>query len=65
MVSPEKAIELLKNERECVNTSTCDRDCKNCTLAGEQHEISDAIAMGIAAIRFVVYMKSSAELVLL
>lgn len=62
MVSPEKAIELLENERECVNTDTCDRDCKNCTLAGEQHKISDAIAM---AIRFVVYMKSSAELVLL
>lgn len=48
-----KAIKLLTNERTCVNTDACDHDCDTCALAGEQDEISDALSMGIEAIKII------------
>lgn len=40
-MTTERALELLKIERECVimNEKGCDRNCGNCVLAQETDEI--------------------------
>ena len=44
-----EAIEILKNERECVATD-CDRDCGKCPLVREEKDILKAFDMAITAL---------------
>lgn len=46
-----RAIELLKNERACVETDACDHSCDDCLLAGNQDEIVEALDMAMDALR--------------
>ena len=50
----EEAIEIIKNEKECVNRANkndyCNRDCYNCELVKTDKEIIEALDMGIEAL---------------
>ena len=50
MMTAEKAITLLQNEKACVETDACDHDCGACSLAGDQKEIVEALDMAIRAL---------------
>lgn len=52
-VSPEKAIEILKNEVACVvraSDGLCDRDCGKCDLVRDTMDIVKSLQMGAWAV---------------
>ena len=47
----EKAIEILQNERACVDTDACDHSCDDCMLSGNKDEILEALDMAMDALK--------------
>ena len=47
----EKAIELMKNEKECIiKADTCDRDCTKCELLRKTEDLLSVYDMAIHAL---------------
>lgn len=45
-MTKEEAIDILFNEIDCIQ-SNCNRNCEDCTLAKEEHEIITALGIAI------------------
>ena len=50
--TPQRAVEILKNEMACVLSKECVRtECKNCALVMNENEILDALNMAIEVLQ--------------
>lgn len=51
-ITADEAIRILENEKECViRARECDRHCNRCDLLKTEEEITEALDMGIDAIK--------------
>lgn len=52
MMTREEAIDILENEKMCVNNETCQREeCATCSLVMDKDKILTALDMAISALR--------------
>ena len=52
MMTREEAIDILENEKMCVNNETCQREeCATCSLVMDKDKILTALDMALSAIR--------------
>lgn len=45
-MTPQEALEIISNERKCLETD-CDRDCGKCKLAREEEDHLEALSIAI------------------
>lgn len=52
MMTREEAIDILENEKMCVNNETCQREeCATCSLVMDKDKILTALDMALSALR--------------